>query len=373
MAVTISKTVLFTSGEIKFSDLRSSFAETTEGAISASNLLRNTDVNATNPIVPDATENVSISSGTDLRFSQFRNSIKSYAVTQSGTNTELDLSANAVGGNWNGNLNKNIVKQLNITGSCVSTSTGTAALRLDFTIYNLSVFLTSTGRILGAGGAGSATGAGGAGGTAFRLSSNGGQIRLFVSEGGLIYGGGGGGSKGATGATGTTGTCFTITDYTRTVCACDSFRQNNAFCPACDAGDTRLSCSYIQQAASCSFCRTGFRGGIYRGGRYTSTCRKTTPYDVPGAPGGVGGNGGNGEGNGQTRTDGATGAAGTVGGCPTLGGNGNVGENGGNGGTWGNAGGTTGLGAGGAAGASISGLNYIIDSSSDTSGILGPR
>ena len=66
MAVNSSTTSLFASGEIKFSDLRDTFKGSgTE--IKASELFRDTNTNQPTPVVPDATENVNISSdGTAL-------------------------------------------------------------------------------------------------------------------------------------------------------------------------------------------------------------------------------------------------------------------------------------------------------------------
>jgi hypothetical protein len=113
MSVSVSKTLLFTSGQIKFSDLRSSFKEVSSGSISASELRRNTNTSNTNPIVPDATENSDVASGNNLRLSQFRNTIKYYDLNQSGTDSNLNISSQT----WNSNLSKNIVKKMTIGGT----------------------------------------------------------------------------------------------------------------------------------------------------------------------------------------------------------------------------------------------------------------
>ena len=77
MASAISNTLLFTVMEnVKFSQLRNTFKETTSGSISASELIRDTDVTNPNPIVPDAKDNENISKDTNLKVSQFQNSIK---------------------------------------------------------------------------------------------------------------------------------------------------------------------------------------------------------------------------------------------------------------------------------------------------------
>jgi len=100
----------FASGSISFSQLRTNFKESSSGEVKASELLRNTDVTSTAPIVPDATENASIASSTNLKTSQFRNSIKYYNLDQGSSDSDdrLDIAASSL---WNGNLGKNIVKK----------------------------------------------------------------------------------------------------------------------------------------------------------------------------------------------------------------------------------------------------------------------
>jgi hypothetical protein len=147
MSVSVSKTLLFPSvTNIKFSDLRSSFKEMTSGSIKASELRRNTSTSATNPIVPDATENAAVASSTNLKLSQFQNTIKSYDLNQTGTDLNLDLFTQT----WNSNLYKNVRKKVNINGICGSNSTSSAALNLSGVSYNL--FLIINGSVLGAGG-----------------------------------------------------------------------------------------------------------------------------------------------------------------------------------------------------------------------------
>ena len=59
MAISVTKSgPYFTSGAISFSAMRNTFRlNNPTGTISASELLRNTDVTNTDPILPDATEN----------------------------------------------------------------------------------------------------------------------------------------------------------------------------------------------------------------------------------------------------------------------------------------------------------------------------
>ena len=136
MAISVTKSgPYFTSGAISFSAMRNTFRlNNPTGTISASELLRNTDVTNTDPILPDATENNDVATSTDWKTSQIRDSIKFYNVTQpSGdTNVNLDIDAQA----WNGNLGRNIVKKMNLQGICGSNSTSLRAAQIDQTAHN---------------------------------------------------------------------------------------------------------------------------------------------------------------------------------------------------------------------------------------------
>ena len=161
MSVSVSKAgPYFSSGSISFSSLRTRFKLTSSGSISASELRRDTNVNNTNPTVPDATENSSISTDSNLSLSQFRNSIKYYYITQSGSDSYFNINQS-----WNGNVTKNIVKTAYITGSCTSSSTSSSAAYFDGTAYNLTIQVS--GSILAAGGAGGSVGGGGGSSTTY--------------------------------------------------------------------------------------------------------------------------------------------------------------------------------------------------------------
>ena len=81
MAIQVSATQYFNSGAISFSAMRSTFRlNNPTGTISASELLRNTDVTNTDPILPDATENSDVATSTNWKTSQIRDSIKFYNV-----------------------------------------------------------------------------------------------------------------------------------------------------------------------------------------------------------------------------------------------------------------------------------------------------
>lgn len=149
MSITVSKTPLFEGNDpIKFSELSSTFKNGTQSNIKFSEYKRNTDREVENPIVPDATENESIAAvENNLKISSYRGSIKSYDITQSGTDATLDLGLES---NWNGNLNRNIIKKASITGICHATSTSNYGVKLDAETYNLDIDIS--GAIYGEGG-----------------------------------------------------------------------------------------------------------------------------------------------------------------------------------------------------------------------------
>jgi hypothetical protein len=344
------------SGPIKFSDIKNTFG----GGNNFGSYKRNTSSDATNPIVPDATENANISDDKNLRFGAFRNSVKSYTATQSGidentsTSTwpgfrmgyyfDTDQGVNGPAGTgiqWNGNLNKNIKKTVNITGTCGSKTTTRPAAQIDAgTVYNLTINVS--GSILGAGGDGSSSGGGGNGGPALRVrSTDGKNITVNISQGAQVYGGGGGGGKGADGGEGEGGTCdtsgYVTTNYTYigysffgTRCTSDNPIAHLAqYCPLgyYIAYDFLGNCAKGNGPSWEMYC------GYLATGSRTDWVESSVP--VSGAPGGTGGAGGNGQGHNHPRTDGSGGTSGTPGGCPTYGSSGDPGKAGGNGGDWG--------------------------------------
>ena len=150
MSITKNNTHLFTgTGELKFSDLRVAFKETSSGSISAKELLRDTSINSLDPIVPNCTENNGISAANDLSILSFRNSIKYYNLDQSGTYINLDIDAQ----DWNSNLSKNIVKSFKITGTLGSNQAHLPAASLDYEARNLTIDVIG-GKVYGAGGEG---------------------------------------------------------------------------------------------------------------------------------------------------------------------------------------------------------------------------
>ena len=155
MAITVSKDGLyFPSGtnNIKWSELRDTFKRNApsepqqngalgtiiSGAISASDLLRETDRSNTNPYVPDCTQNADVGSSTNWKVSQMRDTIKYYWVTINGTNDDFDIDQSA---SWNTNLNKTIVKRLYIDGDCGTNSTSQYAAPVSYTQLTLPTIL----------------------------------------------------------------------------------------------------------------------------------------------------------------------------------------------------------------------------------------
>lgn len=358
MAASVTKAgPYYSSGSISFSSLRTNFKESDSGSISVSELRRNTTVTNTNPTVPDATENSSISTSSNLSISQFRNSIKYYYITQTGTDINFDIDAQS----WNSNLTKNIRKWMYINGTCGSNSVSSTAADLNATVYNLTVDVS--GGIYGAAGSGgtAATISGGVGGNALGMNSSGGNnIVVFVRNTANIYGGGGGGEKGATGADGASGTCST--SYTAEQCGS---------CPDCPSPYVNGSCWSGGGCATSQVCN--WWGNCWRvisAYQHYRTC--TFTYNVSGGTGGVGGDGGTGRGynNGGSLAGAAGAAGGPNNGCGST--NGATGETGGSGGDWGqNGGNTTNSGNGGSSGRAITGSNYSVSGTINSTTIRG--
>ena len=375
MAVATTKAgPYYSSGQISFSSLRSNFRaqrrKTTSGgsetfvtdnaSISASQLLRNTSTTSTSPNVPNATENSNIApSQSNWKTSQFRNSVKFFYITQSSTNTNFDMDDLA----WNGNLNKNINKFLFVTGTCGSSSVSSVAASFNATAYNLTFDVT--GSILGAGGRGGGTSgapdpSGEGGGTAMSIASSSGRnVVVLVRSGARIYGGGGGGERGAQGANGGGGRCYNET----TTSGCGS-------APGCPGGySDRGTWGGGCCQSTCDWCW----GCCERCVRNTQYRRCVQEYNTSGGTGGAGGTGGPGRGyNNQSGSlAGAGGSAGSGGGgCGAQ--SGQTGETGGAGGDWATSGANTNNSGNGGGGArAISGSNYSVSGTINSSTVKG--
>jgi len=355
MAITVTKSgPYFTSGAISFSAMRSTFRlNNPTGTISASELLRNTDVTNTDPILPDATENSDVATSTDWKTSQIRDSIKFYNVTQpSGdTNVNLDIDAQS----WNGNLGRNIVKKMNIQGICGSNSTSLRAAQIDQPANNLTIDVS--GDIFGCGADATVTGPDGLdGGDALGVTGGGNNLKVNLQSTGRIYAGGGAGEHGDVGATGQSGTCFNY--------IFQNVNSGCGFCGDCSSlgsGYTRIG--GCNGAGGCNCAGWGWWYGCRQTNLTTAECRKQENTNVAGGTGGTGGDGGRGRGfNFQSGSiAGATGGAGgAFAGCGgftgtvTAGSQGNTGGTGASGGDWGASGGdTSNTGDGGDAGSAI--------------------
>jgi len=379
MSVTVTKDgPYFSSGSISFSQLRQNFKETTSGSVSAAELIRDTNVNNENPIVPDSSENTSISSGSNLKLSQFRNSIKRYYATQSGTDIEfrcgrfdgtrgIDWSGGGVNGpdggsgGTSGNITKNVQKKVIINGTCGSLYRLEAAVQLApiTPVYNVSFEIY--GEVYGAGGFGGyesrgypyGNQSGQDGGMAINVQyDNGGNISpVYIGPNAKVWGGGGGGEQGQNGERGSTGTC--VQDYTVQACG-----QT----PNCSSGGSIIS----QWSGNCCESYSVGFPPKERCGKWLqyATCRITQGSNSPTQ--GIGGRGGNGIGYSQSRTNGENGSTGTCPSCPggfylSGGSCATNGKRGGDGGDWGQDGGeTTGNATRGRGGAAIAGSSYRV-------------
>ena len=374
MAIQVSATQYFGSGAISFSAMRSTFRlNNPTGTISASELLRNTDVTNTDPILPDATENSDVATSTDWKTSQIRDSIKFYNVTQPSGDTNVNLNIDGLP--WNSNLNKNVVKKMNIQGICGSNTTGTAAALMDDTAHNLTIDVS--GDIFGCGALAVTDDNnpdGLDGGDALDVITSGNNVKVNVQSTARIYAGGGGGEHGTEGADGQNGTCF---DYIFGTVA-----SGCGFCGDC----SNLGAGYENYGgcANAGGCNCGgwwFWSGCSSTTLTTAQCRKQDPQTVAGGAGGTGGDGGRGRGyNFQSGSlAGATGGGGSAfGGCGgfvgtiTAGGTGADGETGASGGEWGASGGdTSNTGDGGDGGAAITPSGITITGTINSNTIKG--
>ena len=373
MAISVTKSgPYFTSGAISFSAMRSTFRlNNPTGTISASELLRDTNASNSDPILPDATENSDVATSTNWKTSQIRDSIKFYNLTQpSGdTNVNLDIDAQA----WNGNLGRNIVKKLNLEGTCGSNSTSQSAAQLNQLANNLTIDVS--GDIFGCGADATVTGPDGLdGGDALEITGGGNNIKINLQSTGRIYAGGGAGEHGAVGSDGQSETCF---DY-----IFQNVNSGCGFCGDCSSlgsGYTRIG--GCNGAGGCNCAGWGWWYGCRQTNLTAAECRKQENTVVAGGTGGAGGDGGRGRGfNFQSGSiAGATGGAGgAFAGCGgftgtvTAGSQGNTGETGGNGGEWGESGSnTSNTGDGGDPGKAITPTGFTVTGTVNSSTIKG--
>ena len=390
------------SGQIKFSDLRSTFRGASSASISASDLLRKTENTIESPVVPDCTENAAVAESENWKVSQMRGTIKDYKITQTSSNSQLDGTSIE----WNGNLTKNIRKVYDIQGTISSSSINNKALTFELdNIINLNINISSTANVFGAGGlggpyvqSGSTFLNGSDGGDAIQFNSSGGKnnkIILSNTNSLTVAGGGGGGGNGGTGQTGATGPCWKprinvvsgsytgnkgpqgqiLDDYNPgpwgewysykigTDCQCEYYSA----CPDPSTAPynspiTIRGTTYSTRGRSPSggTSATGQSGsGTFQSNRgirgcnpfriwftlfYRNTCidgaycAVEDPIETRGGAGGAGGAGGDGQGFDKLKQNGINGTAGEAKNCPTIGSAGGDGGKGGNGGSFGESG-----------------------------------
>ena len=384
MAITVSKDGLYFpagTNDIKWSQLRDTFKREAPsepqgpgakgniiaGAISASDLLRETDRSNENPYVPDCTENNDVGSSTNWKVSQMRDTIKYYWVTATGTNDEFDIDQSA---SWNNNIDKTIVKRLYVEGDMGTNNTGNYAARLSVRSCNLTIDMKSGSKAYGAGGSGGNP-HGANGGDAIRIDDSLHEnVRIWVRSGAEIYGGGGGGGKGSTGANGSSGTCWDW-DYKTVGSGC-------GWCGDCGSGWERYG--GCNSGSGCNCAGWGWWYGCRSNNLSSAQCRQKDYTTIAGGVGGHGGNGGHGRGHNHLSgsLSGASGQNGTGwAGCGGYDGTGNSGsggangQTGGSGGTWGEPGYAAGVGSGGAAGRAVSGANYGIHGTINSNTVKG--
>lgn len=381
----------FTSGQISFSSIRSTFKPTdTNENISISQYKRNTDYSKV-PIVPDATENSGISTSTNLSLSQYRNSIKSLTLTQTGTDTELRVDAL----NWNGNISRNIPKNFYVNGTVGSTTSSPALLvgpssGSPTTAFNIKIYVN--GVIYGKGGDGGAGGLSGDTNGGSKPGSNGSNgsaaiyvnnvvppisfdiidgiayqnypIEVNIADTARVYGGGAGGSGGTGGANGPVGQC-SYYSYFWTAIRCTRTP------PSCGTATFFFS----QSVGTCSRRRRRLR----------SRCGNLFLYEVRGGFGGAGGAGGTGRGylTESLSLDGSIGSAGESPFCNayeindgiatgTLGGAGSFGETGFSGAAGGEWGTSTDSATGGSSISSVFEEGILLTGANTSETVKGP-
>ena len=280
MSLTNTQTTYFTSGPIKFSEIRDTFGDLAGTEVRASDYLRNTvtDVDwesTTSPRVPNATENANIGTkedGTDpWEVSGFRGSITEYNVVQdeSTSDEELEWAYNNASV-WNNNLTKNINKNFDIKGTIYSNQTDKYALRFGEGEYsNLYIDVNNGGAILGEGGA---AGGGNGGGALYIdniLDSD--NVSIVIGNNGKIWAGGGGGAHGNAGNAGNTLGCYTVENWNTGVNGFDrSYRSATALigCKNANSMNENVSLNNVYvRVVYPDDVRSRCRGGSYRSGQ----------------------------------------------------------------------------------------------------------
>ena len=211
------------SGELKFSQLRSTFKKTSSGTVSASELLRITDLSLSDPIVPDCKENEDLGipaaylpdregdpivpyDDKSWKISQMRSVTIRYEVTNDIPNEDIIGHHITL---WNDNLERNIPKIYWIDNAITASRNIIPALQFRRDeLSNLTIEFGSLGSVKGAFGPGGGTWEndyGGDGGDALWFEAKDGynnKIKIPNRNTIVLAGGGGGGGKGGQGTNG---------------------------------------------------------------------------------------------------------------------------------------------------------------------------
>ena len=368
MSITKTQTKYFTSGPIKFSEIRDTFGDLSGTPVRASDYKRNVDVDVdwasdTSPRVPDATENEDVSSSTDWQVSGFRDTITEYNVVQdaSSSDEELEYAVNNTS-DWNNNLGKNVNKNFDIKGTIYSNEVSKYALKFTSGDYtNLYIDVNNGGAIYGEGGAAGDPSQNLDGGGALYINNtlDVDNVSIVIGNNGKIYAGGGGGHDGNQGNSGNSLSCYTLEAWnTGSVGGFDrAYNPSTALtkCKSAASGSITLGNVNVTSANQNSV-RSRCRGGTYRRGHgwngtnfvgyacspdWTMTCSGRINNNVAGGNAGNGGNGGVGQGysNQSNPGSGNSGNSGNCGECAVTGARscGNTGNAGISGGSWGQA------------------------------------
>jgi len=383
MSITKTQTKFFTSGPIKFSEIRDTFGDLAGDPVRASDYKRNAAVDVdwdstTSPRVPDATENANVSSGDDWEVSGFRDTILEYNVVQDASTSDEELEyAIDNTSDWNNNLGKNVNKNFDIKGTVFANETGKYALKFTSGDYtNLYIDVNDGGEILGEGGA---AGGGNGGGALYinnTLSAD--EVSIVVGTNGKIWAGGGGGNSGNAGNAGNSLSCYTNSNWNTSVNRGDNRNYSaNASLAACkNAAANNITLGNVNvTSATPSDVRSRCRGGSYRSGQgWNSTnfvgyfcspsanlgCYGRVNNNISGGNGGNAGTGGVGQGysNQSNPGSGNNGNSGNCNTCSATGARscGNAGNDGNSGGAWGQA-----ASPGGSGGSAVHKKNAVVN------------
>lgn len=356
MAVNITKTSHFTGGAgnpISFSQIRAEFGGRSTN-IKASTYLRNDDAavdwddeSTITSRVPDATENSSVATDNNWSVDSLRDTISSYLVTQSGTDTELSYHHSNTG-TWNNNLSKNVPKTFDVTGIVHADNPTDDALRITGDLYNLEIEVDQNGAIYGESG-----NVGGNGGDALYIFNTYRRSKVEVRSYGRIWAGGGGGSSGSDGNRGSSLNCSAYNNPVTRTANINTDGEKHSSKNACLSGELELTRNPVGGIRD--RCRgRGYRrgtpwnqnnkNGYFCANQVASNCISQFNYQVTGGAGGNGGSGGKGRGwsnrnlnMNQSPHKGNSGNSGSTNSCPANGNNstGNSGNSGNRGGDWG--------------------------------------